>query len=75
MRLEGNGSHGQGSKLPAPGAVVAKGLILLSPSLYQKPFFLSLKKDSTCNTLNHRPRPHILTWSRIPAPSLGLARA
>lgn len=44
MRLEGNGSHGQGSKLPAAGAVVAKGLILLSPSLYQKPFFLSLKK-------------------------------
>lgn len=43
MRLEGNGSHGQGSKLPAPGTVVAKGLILLSP-LYQKPFFLSLKK-------------------------------
>lgn len=44
MRLEGNSIHGQGSQLPAPGAVAATGLILLSPSLYQKPFFLSLKK-------------------------------
>ena len=30
-------------------------------------------QDSKCNTLNHRPRPHILTWILIPSPRLGLA--